>query len=146
MIIICDIDGTLANIDHRLHYILGEKKDWASFSSDENLLKDSVNHWCLDVLEGMLREHNVVFVSGRWERSREVTKRWLESLGYGLGHRELFMRQDGDYRQDAEVKRDILHRCFEKEDILFVIDDRTQVVNMWREEGLVCLQCQGKEY
>ena len=27
-LIICDIDGTIANIEHRLHYIKGQKKDW----------------------------------------------------------------------------------------------------------------------
>ena len=31
MFIIVDIDGTIADCSHRLHYIKGEKKDWNSF-------------------------------------------------------------------------------------------------------------------
>jgi hypothetical protein len=30
--------------------------------------------------------------------------------------------------------------------ILFVVEDRSRVVKMWRSEGLVCLQCAPGEF
>jgi len=54
------------------------------------------------------------------------------------------MRKGGDRRPDTIVKHEILRRFFEKKDILFVVD-RPSVVEMWRSEGLVCLQCNPHE-
>ena len=44
------------------------------------------------------------------------------------------------FTPDQDLKRTWLNQ-FGKEDILFVVDDRQKVVDMWREEGLTCLQC-----
>lgn len=146
-IIICDIDGTLANIAHRLHFIAGEKKDWDSFQAEENLYKDSPNRWCVELLRGMnsLYGIRVIFVSGRWERSRAITLKWLENK-CGITPPELYMRADGDYRPDFEVKQEILDKHIPKEEVLFAVDDRTQIVEMWRRNEIICLQCQGKDY
>jgi hypothetical protein len=54
----------------------------------------------------------------------------------------LLMRKEGDFRQDYIVKKEIYDRDIrEAYKILFCIDDRKQVTDMWREQGLVCLQC-----
>src|ERR1700722_9162155 len=48
--VIIDIDGTAANIDHRLHFVHpepGKKKDWRSFS--ESASEDLVNNWCRSI-------------------------------------------------------------------------------------------------
>jgi hypothetical protein len=59
----------------------------------------------------------------------------------------LLMRRDGDRRQDAVVKRealqDIRGRGYHP---TIAIEDRDQVVKMWREEGLTCLQCAEGNY
>jgi hypothetical protein len=54
----------------------------------------------------------------------------------------LYMRKDCDYRQDFITKQDIYNQKIKnKFDVLFVIEDRKQDVDMWRKNGLVCLQC-----
>jgi hypothetical protein len=34
----------------------------------------------------------------------------------------------------------------DKRKVLFVVEDRNRVVEMWRKEGLVCLQCAPGEF
>lgn len=54
----------------------------------------------------------------------------------------LHMRPDGDFRPDVEVKKEIYKREIEGQfKVLFAVDDRASVVEMWRAQGLVCLQC-----
>ena len=53
----------------------------------------------------------------------------------------LLMRKEGDYRDDAIVKKELGAKVAEMGTILFAIDDRQRVVDMWRENGIVCLQC-----
>jgi hypothetical protein len=50
------------------------------------------------------------------------------------------MRKDKDYRQDYIVKQDILDKHIDKSKVWVVLDDRDQVVQMWRRNGLTCLQ------
>jgi len=146
-VIICDLDGTLANIDHRREFLIGEKKDWKSFKRPENIYRDEVNVWCLDILKGMESlGYFVIFVSGRFEESREITQQWLKDKCGRDGRDPLYMRPDGDYRPDLEIKRQIFKEFLARERIAFVLDDREQCVDMWREEGLICLAVQGKEY
>jgi hypothetical protein len=52
----------------------------------------------------------------------------------------LYMRQDGDFRRDDIVKQEILDKYIDKDRVLFVLDDRDQVVDMWRRNGLTCFQ------
>jgi len=55
------------------------------------------------------------------------------------------LRKDKDRRSDTEVKRELL-ATLDKSKILFVVEDRSRVVEMWRSEGLVCLQCAPGEF
>ena len=53
----------------------------------------------------------------------------------------LFMREQDDNRKDSIVKKELYQGQIAKlYDIKFVIDDRQQVVDMWRSLGLVCFQ------
>jgi hypothetical protein len=86
-IIICDIDGTIANLQHRLHYIRNPEgtKDWDSFHvtcTDDKPYEDVIRIlWDLYDAgrrrgqEGSIRE--VYFFSGRNEAVRPQTIRWL---------------------------------------------------------------------
>ncbi|HUF00459.1 MAG TPA: hypothetical protein VMN99_14470 [Anaerolineales bacterium] len=57
----------------------------------------------------------------------------------------MILRLDKDKRSDVIVKREML-ACLERATILFVVEDRSGVVEMWRSEGLVCLQCTPGEF
>jgi hypothetical protein len=86
---------------------------------------------------------HIILCSGRSEKSRPETVEWLDQQA--VKYNELLLRKDEDFRSDAVVKREIL-RTLDKSKILFVVEDRSRVVEMWRSEGLVCLQCAPGEF
>jgi hypothetical protein len=138
--VIVDIDGTVANLDHRLHYVRGEKKDWRTFLSKCD--KDTPNHDIYLIAESFCDTtgSDLVFCSGRGNEYRDKTEMWLKE--YNMQYEQLFMRQERDYRQDTIVKEQILD--FEiltrYREVLAVFDDRSSVVKVWRNRGLRCLQ------
>ena len=75
-IILCDIDGTVANNDHRQHYLEG-KKDWDGFFSE--LVNDLPIY---EIIDQIINEHNngkeIVFLTGRPDRYRMSTQTWLQ--------------------------------------------------------------------
>ena len=75
--IICDIDGTAAAIDHRLHHVRGEgKPNWRLFFQDMH--KDEPNLWCRNILTALQKDHIIVMCSGRPDNHRQVTETWLK--------------------------------------------------------------------
>lgn len=141
--IIVDLDGTLCDIKHRLHFISGDKKDWETFQ--KHCILDKPNQWCISLIRAMeLHGVAILLFSGRMDFVRNETEVWLEH--HGVSYQTLKMRKSGDYRKDSEVKLEMLADYKNRFEILFVVDDRKQVVDMWREQGLVCLQCQEGDY
>lgn len=139
---IFDIDGTLANRDHRLHHVMGENKDWGSFFTECHL-DTPYNHilkLALDLQKSGAA--NILFVTGRPWAYRSKTAEWLKNAGLNV-ERNLLMRADSDRRPDHLVKLDILEVLknigFE---IIMAFDDRNSVVKMWRENGVPCAQVQ----
>ena len=134
--IIIDIDGTLANIDHRLHFIKRESPDWDQFYGRCNY--DIPNKWCVDLVNSFHHKY-VILVSGRRKDTQRATRAWLKT--HGVRYDELVLvRQNGDHSPDHELKRKWLKDRFGEDAssrILFVVDDREGVVDMWRGEGLV---------
>jgi AAA domain-containing protein len=134
---IFDIDGTLANLSHRLHLLPNYDAFFAQAGGD-------IAIWPMVNLAIKLYDcdYQIILVSGRTDRIRKETENWLDH--HGIKYAELYMRPDGDYRKDYIIKKEILaqiHKDFDNLDIQFVVDDRSSVVRMWREEGLICLQC-----
>ena len=139
--IIVDLDGTLANCDHRVHHVRKSDPDWDAFFRDCPL--DTPNVWCVDLIRAMLAAGCHVFVVSA--RSRKViweTVTWMDDL-FGPDQRIWLhlVRQENDSTPDQELKRAWLKKFPHREETLFVVDDRDKVVKMWREEGLTCLQC-----
>ena len=136
--IIVDIDGTLADASHRLHFLASSPKRWDEFHRGSEL--DEVNTWCTEIIERFSPDHEIILLTGRGNEYREVTKNWLKEKAVTFN--QLFMRANADRRSDFEVKKEIfLEKITEGHDVLFVIEDRMSVVAMWRELGLICLQC-----
>lgn len=85
----------------------------------------------------------MILCSGRSEEHRQQT---IDRLAQqGVNYHDLILRKDYDRRQDSVVKREMLANI-DKSRILFVVEDRSRVVEMWRSEGLVCLQCAPGEF
>lgn len=149
--IIFDIDGTLANNLHRVPFLEGEKKNWDAFyqAMDEDAPNEPVVFLCKAVLDYVYRssdtENLKVFVfTGRPAQYEQRTKEWLnKTLGWHASIiSNLLMRPTGDHRPDYEVKQEMLDLLkAEGYEIMFTVDDRKQVVDMWRANGITCLQC-----
>jgi len=122
-IVICDLDGTLSLLNGRNPY---------DASTCEN---DLLNH----TVANIIKNYVTIFVSGREEKYREQTEKFL--LKHGIDYIDLFMRKTDDNRKDAIIKREIFdNEIRNKYNVSFVLDDRNQVVEMWRSLGLTCLQ------
>lgn len=134
-IVICDIDGTLADCEHRKHWLKGEKKDWKGFFSEMH--KDTVRkEVATKIIDLYNKGKGIIFVSARPEGYRDITLKWLEENGLGFGF-TILMRRDGDSRPDTEVKQQILSTFFKDKSVIHkVIDDRPSVIRMWRANGL----------
>ena len=55
------------------------------------------------------------------------------------------MRKDGDFRSGTVVKKELLDNYlsdngYTKDDVAFILEDRSSVVKMWRDAGYTCLQ------
>ena len=135
MFIVCDLDGTLALIDHRRHLISGEKRRWDEFYA---ACVDDEPNWPIINAVQRLRQTGaqVEIWSGRSDIVRAETEVWLESVG--LGDVLLKMRRDRDYTPDDALKRQWLLDAPRRPDLVF--DDRDKVVAMWRREGITCAQ------
>lgn len=144
--IICDLDGTLCNTDHRQHFMAGPKKDWKGFFGA--MAADPIHAWCKELLNAMGGSgYQVIFVTGRPEIYRIPTVDWLVAHKIYPYMFRLFMRDDGGQKPDHEVKERIYRDQIEPQwDVRFVVDDRKSVVEMWRRIGLTCLQCAPGEF
>ena len=136
--LIIDLDGTLADIRVRLKHLQGKKKDWESFN--KTIETDELHLWCLEIMKRFHSDHKLLIVSGRTDALKEETINWLQK--YGVPYDRLFMRSRDDFRSDDVMKLEIFEREIRPSfEVIFVLDDRTKVVNMWRSQGLVVLQC-----
>lgn len=166
--VICDLDGTLADISHRRKFVDGTircsacgdclppnidpgpetlhaecnaplttKKDWKSFFA--NVADDALNAPVAELLDLFADNgYHILLVSGRPITPCGIpTEEWLQRHEVRYDH--LFMRQGGDSRADTIVKREILD-LLPIDRIDYVLDDRSSVVQMWRDAGLFVLQ------
>jgi hydroxymethylpyrimidine pyrophosphatase-like HAD family hydrolase len=146
MLVVFDIDGTLANIEHRLDYVRSKPKNWKAF--DAGIPNDKVNEPVAEVFDAMaMHNHDIVLASGRNERSRLATESWLRKNEM-IGYDRLYMRKADDFRSDDIVKQEILDQIIadygKKPDMVF--DDRPRVVRMWRDNGIFVFNVyQGEE-
>ena len=141
-IVIFDIDGTLADVSERIHHLQRKPKNWKAFfrgMAHDKTIKSMVR-LCNILYSAGVR---IVLCSGRSEEHRSETVKWLTKQG--VKYHELRLRRDGDRRSDVIVKRKML-AGIDKTKVLFVVEDRSRVVQMWRSQGLVCLQCAPGEF
>ncbi len=127
---IVDIDGTIADKKNRSPF------DWNKVYEDAPKVK------IIHMVEALHKSGNkIIFFSGRDSVCRELTEEWIDS-NTQISDYELYMRPNEDRRKDSVVKRELFDKYIRgKYNIRLVIDDRDQVVSMWRRElGLQCMQ------
>lgn len=136
--LIVDLDGTLADIRVRLKHLEGKKKDWKSFH--KSIETDELHEWCREIMVRFAPDHKIIIVSGRIDDLKKETEEWMQK--HEVPYHEIFMRKSSDHRPDTTMKLEIYKKHIkDKYSIVFVLEDRQKVVDMWRGEGLTVLQC-----
>ena len=143
-VIVFDIDGTLADCEHRRHWITSKPKNWSAFYAD------LVNDPCIESVASLARhfwrqEATVILCSGRPEYDdgagniREATQSWLSKKS--IGYDALIMRPARDYRGDDILKVEFLNRIRQGYgEPSYWFDDRDRVVKAIRNEGVQVFQ------
>ena len=130
-IVICDIDGTIANNDHRQH-LLKKFKDWDNFFAQLHL--DEPIPVVIERIKDLKRDgKEIVFLTGRPERYRSSTKEWLSK--YFNFKFKLEMRKDKDFRNKLDSKKDSL-LVIGKENIFKIFENDYQLIQLWNSMGL----------
>jgi hypothetical protein len=140
MLFLFDIDGTVTDPSHRRHLVEGEVKDWEAFyaasAGDQPI-------WSVITVARALHDagHILVYSTGRPDSIRMVSQKWMDK--YRLPKGAMYMRANGDHREDFVVKAELFDRIkaqYPKETIGGVFEDRQQVVDMYRARGLRVFQ------
>jgi len=138
----CDLDGTLADCEHRRHWLDAERhpeltpdERWRRFFAECG--NDQPNEALIAILRALRLTFKVAVVSARSDEVKAETIAWLKQ--YGIGYDLLMMREAGDRRPDVALKAAWLKQ-FGAARIAAVFDDRMEIVEMWRAHGLLCCQ------
>ena len=144
-VIIFDIDGTVANCTHRQVHVQKKPKRWDLFNKG---IPHDTPHDDIIWLFRLLADEpdtTMLIASGRGEENRTETEVWL--MDNNIIYKKLYMRRAKDSRPDNIVKCEILNQIREEfGEPYMVFDDRNQVVDMWRENGVRCLQVAPGEF
>ena len=139
---IFDLDGTLADIEHRRHLVTNGNNKWDEF---HKAVDGDTPKWDVVQMFNLLAAspfNHLLIYSGRDDLVRKQTEQWLTRFGIS-GHDILRMRPHGDSTPDQELKAAWFEADFPGELKAFVcgvFDDRDKVVAMWRSKGITCFQ------
>jgi phosphoglycolate phosphatase-like HAD superfamily hydrolase len=137
--IIFDVDGTLADVSPYLYHIrniynsTNFKKDYDKFH-EESICALPNQEVVEMVSKAFFDQKHVIIVTSRNEHWRGVTSYWLAK--HDIGHHALYMRKDGDFRPDYEVKKDILLKIKKHWRVIHAVDDNPAVLKLWYEYGI----------
>ncbi len=128
--IIVDVDGTLADMR-------GIRKpfEW------DKVLQDKPHQDVIDLVKDLasLKKYKIIITTGRDGICEQDTVTWLRK--YKVEFDDFYIRGIGDFRKDNIIKSEIyMDYIRPKYNVEFVLDDRDQVVDMWRSLGLRVLQ------
>lgn len=137
-IIIVDLDGTLANAEHRMHLLPSEgNRDktlhWDTFN--KAAIGDAPIQDTIDIVNSLYKNYTIVILTGRCDIVKEETILWLNN--HNVKYDNLIMRKEGDHRKDTVIKEEVL-RGIGLNKILACFDDLPHVVEHIRGLGLTC--------
>ena len=139
--IIFDLDGTLADISVRRKLATkpNGKMDWDIFFDPKNIDFDVPNQPVIDMANMLFSQGYTIYIfSGRSDVTYQATIDWLNK--HNVDFDLLTMRpQNHLYKKDSDLKQMWLD-TIGKDDVAMVFDDRNQVVDMWRKNGLTTFQ------
>jgi hypothetical protein len=148
---IFDLDGTLALIHHRRHFVEDGNRKWTEFYAA--CIFDEPNMPVINTMNALCKWSDIWIFSGRSDEVRKETVDWLginapilmfgAGSGFGSESRDrLIMRPAGDYTPDDKLKRWWYNNMLDvdKQRLVAAFDDRNRIVKMWRDLGVTCFQ------
>lgn len=141
--IIFDLDGTLCDCEHRVHFMRERPKRREEFHSA--CVFDKVVPACKALID-MAEEKGikVILLSARPARFKPLTEEWLTKNN--IHYDQLILSHypelsDPDYK--LKMYRELIEPFTE---VLFTVDDRDSVVQMWRDNAITCLDIAGNHF
>jgi predicted kinase len=133
--LIVDIDGTLSHSG-------GIRSPFEYHKVINDDIDEIIRHV---VISYRSMGYYIIIVSGRDDSCYDLTGQWLNK--HHVPYDFMYMRKSGDFRKDRIIKKEIYDKYIKNNfNILFCLDDRNQVVEMWREIGVKCLQVQEGDF
>lgn len=127
--IIVDLDGTLAHANGKRGYY-----DWKNVGMDD--VDEKIHNLIFNY-----DSNKIIFLTGRSKECENETRNWLE-INCGYIDYELLMREPKDFRPSTVVKKELYENFVKgKYNVIFAIDDKEDVIEMWRSLGIKALQC-----
>ena len=141
--VIFDLDGTLANIDVRRKLAAkpNGKLDWDVFFDPSNIKLDVPNEPVVKMAQLFAQDgYTIIIFSGRSDKTATATVVWLKQNKVPFN--KLVMRDSkiNHFTPDDILKKDMLDKHVDINDVFLVVDDRNKVVDMWRSLGLDVFQ------
>ena len=132
-----DVDGTVANLEHRLHFLDRKPKDWENFY--KKMDKDSPIQSVIKMVgEYANKGYTIIILTGRPERYREVTKQWLDK--HNVPYDSLIMKSSADEFLPSHVwKRQQVLNLMDNYQIDLAIDDELRNRTVFEELGIKTL-------
>ena len=135
--ILVDIDGTIANNQHRQIYLKDNSKDWDKFfismAKDKPILEN------INVISRLRQSgHKVIITTGRPIKYEVFTIKWLDKH-IGKNNYELYQRKQNDFRSSLILKKEFLHLIQELNEIVAIFEDQIEIIEMYKNEGYLCI-------
>ncbi len=130
-IAVIDVDGVVADVRHRLHHLRHRPPRWGRFfeaAGEDELLVTGAR-----LVRDLARVHEIVWLSGRPEYLRELTREWL--TGHGLPADRIELRAWADHRPAATVKLDRLRQLAQHATVAAAVDDDPDVIAAFTRAG-----------
>jgi hypothetical protein len=139
--VIVDIDGTIADLSHRLHHIEGEAKNWVAFHA--GVFQDEPIDEVIQLINGLSKSgYYIILMTGRSDSSSIQTQRWMQQKA-GCRWNLLLMREYGNYEPDIDLKLRWLKMLYDGQIAVENVDppklafeDRAHMTVAFREKGL----------
>lgn len=140
MIVLCDIDSTIADTRHRAHASphadpLNTWLDYGMLCEDDQLIHGTV------ALLRLLKNFGckIYYVTGRPQIIHEQTLAWLFKHELPYDRLQTY-NPNTDPEDHVEYKRSCLRTVQENDgSVILAIDDWPAVVDMYEEEGVPCI-------
>lgn len=143
---IFDIDGTLANNEHRQHHLLNGKREWNEFFAKQHL--DEPYEPVFELLRMLIATGNkCIIITGRMENHRQDSLEWIWEHYGAFNADDLIMRPNGDQTEDDELKWNITQKYLNDNPELKLValfDDRHRIIDKFREHGVYVFECNQK--